>query len=88
MKVTINWSEQVGYESTIEVDETVVIQALGLPAGTQLTKEEIFQYLTNNYDNDEILLVEEDWFEQCDTISDFVSVDDRQIDRVVSFESG
>lgn len=80
MKVTLEWSEEVSYESTIEIPD-----------------EEILAWANEDLDKDDPAYVTEidaalvkmfisesdfEWFEECDTTTDFSSVDERDLNSV------
>lgn len=84
MKVQIEWTEEVSYETVIEVDEVEVRKWLTMDAGgvyhpeleqpnVPVTSAETLEYLRNG---------EEDaWFDQCDSARDFKAVYDRHLDE-------
>jgi hypothetical protein len=76
MKVAIEWTEEVSYRSVIEVDGDEVREWLESEAdpASPLTGDQVERFLQAS--------LSEEWFEQCDTSRDFVSVNDRTLDDV------
>lgn len=69
-KVLIRWSEEVSYESDVEIDLDD-FRTAGYDDPENATQVE-------SYLNDD----ETRWFEQCDTTEGFTSVDERSLDEV------
>lgn len=80
MKVTLEWSEQVTYVSEVEVDEGEIRLWLAdedperVNPQHEVTAENVREFLTAGD--------ESDWFELCDTDTDFHSVEERTLDGV------
>jgi hypothetical protein len=75
MKLSITWSEEVSYQSEIEVDDEEVRRWVAEGGLEFDTFEEAVEAFVR--EDDAV------WFEQCDITTDCTSVDERELGDVV-----